>query len=253
MTENKALAVSEEKVETVAIQGFISQAIEKGTPVETMEKLFALREKAKAEYAREEFMKAMASFQRDCPVIVKKKIVTEKGGVGVRYKYAPLDDIVSQVKKPLADNLLSYDFDTVEDQEKKTLEVICVITHALGHSKSSKFKIPIGAEAYMSDVQKYGARVTFAKRYAFCNALGILTGDEDTDAGDKDKKDVKPLNTKAQIVGQLKELGENTSKEKIGETIKRLTGLEAVGDEEHLKEIVSRLDVIISERKENEG
>jgi hypothetical protein len=34
----------------------------------------------------------------------------------------------------------------------------------------------------MNDTQKVGAARTYAMRYAFCNAFGILTGDEDTDA-----------------------------------------------------------------------
>lgn len=174
--EKKDVVVVEE---SKAIDGFISDAIAKELPVETMEKLFSLRSKFKAEFAREEFMKAMANFQKDCPVIEKKKIVNDKFGKE-RYRYASLDDIVSQVKVPLGDNSLSYSFET--DEAEGFLKVICVITHSLGHSKSSDFKIPIGTEAYMSDVQKYGARVTFAKRYAFTNALGIMTGDEDNDA-----------------------------------------------------------------------
>ena len=177
--------------EEVAIQGFISQAIEKGLPVETMEKLFALRERAKAEYAKEEFMKAMAKFQADCPVIEKTKKVFEKGSdTKVRYSYADLGSIVEQVKKPLGENELSYDF--ITEDVGTFLNVTCTVTHALGHSKSSSFKIPIGTEAYMTDVQKYGARVTFAKRYAFCNALGILTGDEDIDSKEDDKNEKIP-------------------------------------------------------------
>jgi hypothetical protein len=34
----------------------------------------------------------------------------------------------------------------------------------------------------MSQTQVEAATLTFAKRYAFCNAFGILTGDEDIDA-----------------------------------------------------------------------
>ena len=44
----------------------------------------------------------------------------------------------------------------------------------------------------MSQTQVEAAALTFAKRYAFCNAFGILTGDEDTDAkpatGEKDNR-----------------------------------------------------------------
>lgn len=173
--------------ESEAVNVFITDAIAKSLPVETMEKLFTLREKVKAEYAREEFMKAMANFQKVCPVIEKTNPVTNKSGATV-YHYANLGDIVSQVKKPLGENNLSYDF--VTEDLKDFLKVTCVVTHALGHSKQSSFQIPIGTEAYMTDVQKYGARVTFAKRYAFCNALGILTNDEDTD-GEEEVEKVK--------------------------------------------------------------
>lgn len=170
--------------ESKAINGFITDAIAKSLPVETMEKLFALREKVKAEYAREEFMKSMANFQKDCPIIEKKNPVKNKSGQIVYY-FANLGDIVEQVKKPLGENGLSYDF--VTEDLKDFLKVTCVVTHALGHSKNSSFQIPIGTEAFMTDVQKYGARLTFAKRYAFCNALGILTADEDIDAKEDSK------------------------------------------------------------------
>ncbi len=235
--------------EETAVNTFITAAIEKNMPVETMEKLFNLRKEVKAEFAREAFMKAMASFQKDCPVIEKKNGVKNRSGNEI-YKFANLGDIVSQVKEVLAKNELSYDF-TTEDL-KDFLNVTCTVTHALGHSKSSSFKVPIGTEEYMTDVQKYGARLTFAKRYAFCNALGILTGDEDTDAKEEDKKPVAPVNVKAQIVSQLKELGEDvSSKEKIAESVQRLTQLPATGSETILKEIVGRLTILISEKNDN--
>jgi hypothetical protein len=37
-----------------------------------------------------------------------------------------------------------------------------------------------------------GSARTFAMRYAFCNAFGILTGDEDTDARKVENGDIKP-------------------------------------------------------------
>lgn len=173
--------------ENSSVEDFIFKAIENNLPVETMERLFALREKVKAEQAKEAFTEAMATFQAECPIIVKDKVVLNKDGKTIRYRYAPLDSIVSQVKESLATNGLSYSFD--EKKDDKTISAICKITHKLGHSEVSSFQIPIGTEDYMSDPQKHGARITFAKRYAFSNALGILTGEEDTDATE-DKKGV---------------------------------------------------------------
>jgi hypothetical protein len=158
----------------------ISQAINKKVPVETMEKLLAMRREIRAERAKEEFDIALAKFQSECPAIKKTKIVYEKDGVKVRYKYAPLDSIIEQVKGVLATNGFSYTTNTI--QTDTMFGVVCKATHRAGHSQETTFSIPIGSESYMSEVQKYGARLTFAKRYAFCNAFGILTTDEDNDA-----------------------------------------------------------------------
>lgn len=61
----------------------------------------------------------------------------------------------------------------------------------------------------------------------------------------------KPANLKTQIISLLKELGEDVgSQPKIKEAIKRLTSLDAAGDDAHLQEIINRLSVVISERAE---
>jgi hypothetical protein len=177
--KTKAVKVIEPKQEVTSIETFISQAIQANVPIETMERLLAMRDKVKQEQSKEAFVRAMAQFQSKCPIIEKKKIVNDKFGKK-RYSYAPLESIVEQVKGLLADNGLSYDFDEIKDE--KYVSAVCTVTHILGYSKVSTFKVEIGKEDYMTDTQKYGARMTFAKRYAFCNAFGILTGDEDTDA-----------------------------------------------------------------------
>ena len=51
----------------------ISQAIEKGTPIETIERLLNMRRELKAEWAKEQYDLAMAKLQSECPVIKKKK------------------------------------------------------------------------------------------------------------------------------------------------------------------------------------
>ena len=160
-------------------EALIAQAIDKNLPVETMERLLAMRKELKAEAAREAFVAAMSKFQGECPIVEKKKSVAEKGG-GTRYKYAPLDVIVAQVRETLSKNELAYTVDA--EQTETAVTALCKVTHVMGHSETSKFTVPIDPKAYMSAPQKFAAALTFAKRYAFCNALGILTGDEDTDA-----------------------------------------------------------------------
>lgn len=232
--------------EVASVESFITKGIESNVSVETMERLFALRKEVKAEMAKEAFTQAMSKFQAECPIIEKKKIVLDKNG-SVRYKFAPLDSIVLQVKEALGRNGLSYSFD--EEKTDKTVKAICMITHILGHSKTSSFEIPIGEEQYMSDPQKHGARITFAKRYAFLNALGILTGDEDTDARE-DKKTPKPKSVKTQIMASLKALGvKETTREGVATAVQRLTGIELSDEDVILEEVASRLSILVEERE----
>lgn len=235
----KAVAV---RTEEKQVDTFITEAISKNLPVETMQKLFELRKEVKAEAAKEAFVAAMAKFQASCPVIKKEKIVNGKDGK-VRYKYAPLDQIVAQVKKPLGENDLFYSFDEKKDKDFAT--AICTITHKFGHFETSSFEIPIGKEEYMNDAQKYGARMTFAKRYAFCNALGILTSDEDTDANTNTEKNAK--SPKSKIVFLLKSLECDVStKDSIAKSVNELAKLPL--EEKNYGEIVARLEILVSEK-----
>lgn len=175
-----------------SVEGFISAAIQQQLPVETIERFLAMRKELKQDQAKEAFTIAMANFQKDCPVIAKTKIVKDKQGQE-RYRFAPIDSIILQVKHVLGANQLSYDFTEERNKEEGTVTVTCTITHSLGYTKSSSFTVEIGEESFMTDTQKYAARNTFAKRYAFCNVLGIATGDEDTDA-----KEIQSPETKKQ-------------------------------------------------------
>lgn len=167
----------------------IAQAIEKGVPVDVMERLLAMRTQIKQEQAKEAFDRAMAQFQAECPTIKKTKEVRGNNGQ-VAYKYAPIESIVSQVKDALRANGFSYStsMQLMETGVKVTVKVI----HAEGHSETSEMEVPFGNKTQiMSQTQVAAAATTFAKRYAFCNAFGILTGDEDTDAA-PEREPMKP-------------------------------------------------------------
>jgi hypothetical protein len=63
------------------------------------------------------------------------------------------------------------------------VKVAVTIKHTAGHSEVTCVELPLGNKTgIMSQIQVEAAALTFAKRYAFCNAFGILTGDDDTDA-----------------------------------------------------------------------
>lgn len=181
------------KTETFSIETILSKAIEEKVPIETMEKLLAMRRELKAEWAKERFDEAMAKFQAECPVIQKKEAVdftSKRTGSRTSYKYAPLDEIVKQTKEFIAKNGLSY---TIETENTDTaIKSIVTVKHQAGHSEKTHFEVPIDKESYMNAQQQYGSASTFSKRYAFCNAFGILTGDDDNDAIDASEVKDKP-------------------------------------------------------------
>jgi hypothetical protein len=162
------------------VETLISQAIDKNVSVETMERLLIMRRELKAEFAKEAFDKAMSEFQAACQTIKKTKCIYTKAG-NKAYSYAPLESIVEQVKGRLKEYGFSYAVQT-ETKEGK-VKVTCIAKHKYGHTEPSSVEVPLGNKTeIMSQTQVVAAALTFAKRYAFCNAFGILTGDEDTDA-----------------------------------------------------------------------
>lgn len=168
------------------LEQLISQGITKGLPIETMKELLAMRKELKDEWAKEQYYNSLSTFQSKCPIISKTKDVLNKDGVSKRYSYAPLEDIVSQVKELLKDCGFSYTL--TSKQEKNEYISICTVHHKDGHSEISEFKLPLEDSQYMSSIQKVGSTRTYANRYCFCNAFGIMTEDEDNDGNIKENE-----------------------------------------------------------------
>jgi hypothetical protein len=204
--DKEALAVPAAPLQLTP-ETLILRAIEAGTSVDALERLMAMRGELRREQAAEAFHAAMAAFQGECPVIPKTKtarVFTEKGSY--EYHYAPLEVIVSEVAPLLAEHGLSYHFDTRFEAEPHPAQVVvCTIHHTLGHSERSEFRAPMDMGAKMNVMQKSASSLTYGKRYAFCDATGILTGDEDNDARTVDDQ------------GEIRRRGRPAAREGVGE------------------------------------
>lgn len=200
--ETKQLTKQEDQpVSLVSAENLISEAIKNKVPVETMERLLKMRRELKAEFAKEQFDNAMADFQADCPEIKKTKVVKTKTGQEA-YRYAPIETIISQVKSLLKKNGFSYSIQTITGENK--VKSVCIVKHISGHKEEYEMEVPLGNKTQvMSDSQVVAAAATFSKRYAFCNAFGILTGDEDNDGNTNNVLD-KKTNTYQQAPDSVK-------------------------------------------------
>ncbi len=207
MSDNALQKIEPLPAPATSVEGMITLAIERGATVETLERLMAIRREVRAEQGKEAFDRALAAFQAECPTIRKSAKVMNKDGRSVRYQYAPLDAIIAQVKELLQRHGFSYTVNAAA--LPGSVKATCKLTHAYGHSESSEFEVPIDKDAYMNPAQQVASALTFAKRYAFCNAAGIMTGDADDDSqgafkDNTQKRDV-PRGTQAQSVGQKTE------------------------------------------------
>lgn len=190
ITPQKELVCEEQSLQAQnSADLLLSQAVANNLPVESLEKLIALRTRMKAESAKEAFDLAMSDFQGECPIIKKNKKVKDNSSKEL-YAFASIDSIVSQVKPILTKYGLSYSIQT-ETLENK-VKSICIAKHKLGHSETSTMEVPLGTKtAVMSQTQVVAAALTFAKRYAFCNAFGIMTGDDDNEKVLQEKAEKK--------------------------------------------------------------
>lgn len=146
-------------------------AINQNADVEKLEKLMAMQERWDANNARKAYFEALTRFQAKCPVIKKRK-------AGHNYMYAPLSDIVQQIKEPLQSCGLSFRF---EQSHADAIEITCVVTHVDGHSERTSMKADADTSGSKNTIQAAGSAVTYLQRYTLIGALGITTADEDMD------------------------------------------------------------------------
>lgn len=161
--------------------------------INVLERLMVLREREQESLARRAYIKSMATFQSKCPIIKRRKAggATKEGVVA--YRYAPIEDMVERTKELIAECGFSYFLNApieVERNESKGVEIQMTVSHELGHSETfSQFMPYVTKTGVMSDPQVLGATQSYAKRYVFANAFGIMTGEDDTDAVGEDLND----------------------------------------------------------------
>lgn len=165
------------------VGSLIEMAIDKGITPEALEKLVYLQERVMEKQAKDEFFRAMADLQAECPVIGKNasaKIKT-KGGGEYGYKYADLAHVAEMIKPVCDRHGFSYSFK--QSYDKDMVHTTCVVRHHLGHQEETTFSGPWANESGMSAMQKAVAATTTARRMALVLAFGLSIGEDDDGAG----------------------------------------------------------------------
>lgn len=150
-----------------------------------LEKFIDLQIKMEDRQAKKTFNQALSKFQGDCPIIKKTKKINfkAKSGQTTKYNYSPLDEIVFIAKPFLKSCGLSFTFNVKVNNNQQDAELVTTVAHLDGHEKIFSYFFPIlHDDARMNLSQRRKSAITYAKRAALENALGIVTAEEDDDA-----------------------------------------------------------------------
>lgn len=188
MEEKKEVALSGQNEIQSALIEIVKRA---DIDPDRLEKFLDIQIKMEERQNKAAFQQALSKFQGECPVIKK----TSKVSYGqTNYSFSPLDEIVHIAKPHLLKNGLSFSFNTSENGNKTTLTT--TVYHENGYSQDSLYiydSLDDGGK--MSAPQKRKSAMTYAKRAALENALGIVTAGEDDDA----RRGIETTITQSQI------------------------------------------------------
>lgn len=148
----------------------LAQAIERGMPVETIDKLMVLGERYDAMQARKAFDMAIAAAKAEIPVVIKN-------ATGHNNKrYADFAAIARAVDPVISKHGLSYRFRTVQTDK---ISVTCVLSHEAGHYEENTLTAMADTSGNKNAIQSIGSTLTYLQRYSLVQALGIAASEDD--------------------------------------------------------------------------
>jgi hypothetical protein len=164
----------------------IRQALASDVDPAKLRELLAVRREWEGDESRKVFNLAVSEFQRRCPIIEKADDANGKA-------YARLDRIWRETRPLLTELGLSVTWQVCELKRGAEWgpDGIChiegMLAHKDGHGQRLVMDVPLPAmittrdgRAVQNAAQQLGSAHTYAKRFALCAALGVVTGD-DTD------------------------------------------------------------------------
>lgn len=110
----------------------------------------------------------------------------------VGYNYATLDKVIEVIRKPFADNQLSYIQTCGNADEQVT--VTTRIIHSSGQYIEDTLSMPVvipvsnAGKEMMNHAQACGAVITYARRYSLASICGVAQEDSDAHSGESTAK-----------------------------------------------------------------
>lgn len=148
----------------------LDRAVASGAPIETLERLIALKERWDAHEARKAFDDAVANAKANI-----KPVVRSTPGHNSK-RYADFATIARAVDPVLSQFGLSYRF---RSEAGEKINVTCILSHKLGHSEETTLSGPPDKTGNKNDIQAIGSTLTYLQRYSLVQALGLAASNDD--------------------------------------------------------------------------
>jgi len=153
-------------------------------------KMLEIVRELKRDEAAAAFNEAMSLLQPKLPRIGKDGRVKYKD---VDFRFATYENIDKAIRPLLAEFGFSLSFDT-EFTDKGDVYV-GTISHRMGHSKSSKMRLPADTSGGKNAIQAVGSSDKYARRYLTERLLNLVTEGQDDDGNGVGLIDQKQLNS----------------------------------------------------------
>ncbi|MHB8744882.1 MAG: ERF family protein [Sulfuricaulis sp.] len=147
---------------------------------EKLAQLLAIQKDYEKNEAEKAFHLALSEFKKNKLVLDKDKLVsftTQKGTT--EYRHTTLGAALSEINPMLGNYGLSLGWET--QQEGRRITVKCVLSHALGFSKSTSLSAEPDDSGGKNSIQAIGSTVSYLERYTAFSLLGIASKDQDDD------------------------------------------------------------------------
>lgn len=126
---------------------------------------------------------AVKSYNHDFALMRSEMPVFKREKKSFTTKYTPLEDIMKLAQPVMSKYGFSASFAT-EQQDQRSVKVVCEIMHRDGHSKSTSIIVPVEVVTKgMNNMQALGSAITYGKRYSLSGLLNIVTAEDDDNNG----------------------------------------------------------------------
>ena len=184
----------------------VMMAMRQNYTPELIEKMMDLAERNERNVAKRAYVKAIAEFKKNAPLVHKDKENTH-----FKSYYASKGAIVNTIAPAMAEYGLTHRWEI--EQPDGLVKVTCVLTHDSGHSESSTMQGPPDQSGGGSKnpIQQIKSTRTYLQVATFEDVTGTASSDDSDDDGNKAGKDPEYINTdQVTVINDLiKETGAN--------------------------------------------